>query len=1392
MAEVNSEIIAQFKGNHIRHLDDSEKAAMRRAAERVKIFLKKTGREDWINEMNQLLADDLGHLRAGPFRSFYGAVSKVFYGRRLYLYAEEKKKDGLLDGEPLQLELTLLHEIGAMAERRHEENLELEEEYVFNMVKSDGPYRLDKLGATIGEAIKKRHLMDLLREIMSPELAEEKSAVETMLNVTMDIVNLFKEVPAERIKAAEVDELENVEIEREKIIELLIEGSIAMEGFFAGAATRMRKGPLYVLDPWEVVEEVINGDTGVEEEIRKRTMLALSRCDPRLRMMIAEKSEIDVMLVSELAEYTHNKSKDLSDARIQNNLSMIVLDEELVGLSLNVIKEISVRGIGLGPRQLMMLRIAIETVLEDAGRTEEIIKQALKNYPVVLHVNSQIEENVKKDLLRNDFYGFSRDRVIIVPQPQLPGWYIDEEGEIKIDTRSMCAPYNHGWARMQLGWREQGYTLGENGEIKTVEESVIERLRKEGVKYLVLHRINDSNRLSEKGVLDIDLIALSVKRIEEGYGMTVELVGNPLGTKGGLGMRIDDRPEMFLLETLNAKDPALEKRFSDMTKEAKSSGKTGLPYNAMRQVEGIERTEEPMKDGLPISLRIRNGNRIYLEVPVGDATRVKGIKVRAVMRTKDRFIQQEINGELIHDFKEPGHTPDALRFFAGQDKNSKFVELAGRYRRPDGGIEGTPDVVRGIPEAMREELNTWGQAINLGLVVISEGSIQAGGIEKLDNAAYQRRLMEILGFVQHSIAGPPLEVEIVVMPMMEEMPLMWYDGSGEISRVYMQVLALSQYVPVSYAFYAGHHEMVVHVYKGIIDENEAGYESLVQMTYYPDSVKEINGFLKGAGFIRTRTRNALLDNVLNRVTAEEWELEVIRQLLKMKQEELFNEWDKAGKNDGLKEEFLKQVKSINATYPGGVTRYRENALKEIESSGRGDNTFKGLTPRVPKGVELSEIDDEYMRQEEAGMREANRISIVLVAGGLGERLGYPGIKVGIPVSLVTMDTYLDWFLRNTVALQEKANRLKKENYRIPFVIMTSPDTDSSTKAMLEERGFELEEEKDYGQYSLYIGSDIDVTIVRQGAVPAVKDVEGNFCLKNRYELKAKPHGHGDVHMLLAHYGLVHKWVEDGRTHTVFIQDTNGQVFNAVPAGLGVSLERGFDFNFLTVPREAGAQVGAIADLVNSKGEAITANVEYNHLDPLLRATINPQGDIADPETGKSPFPGNLNVFIVNNEVYERVLNDTKGVIGEFVNPKYADDTHTSFRSPTRLETMMQDLAKKMKEVGFTNFSERDIFSPVKNNLETGEENAKKNLYPDVMATGENDLYKYYRKLLNKAGVEIEVEGEKRVVQGIPFGQGAKVVLSPAFGRTVKEVLGKVKGGRISGRSTLYLEGEGIE
>jgi UDP-N-acetylglucosamine pyrophosphorylase len=51
------------------------------------------------------------------------------------------------------------------------------------------------------------------------------------------------------------------------------------------------------------------------------------------------------------------------------------------------------------------------------------------------------------------------------------------------------------------------------------------------------------------------------------------------------------------------------------------------------------------------------------------------------------------------------------------------------------------------------------------------------------------------------------------------------------------------------------------------------------------------------------------------------------------------------------------------------------------------------TLQVPSGEILNFGDDNFVSLEAAGIKEAHNAAFVLVAGGLGERLGYKGIKV---------------------------------------------------------------------------------------------------------------------------------------------------------------------------------------------------------------------------------------------------------------------------------------------------------------------------------------------------------------------------------------------------------------
>lgn len=115
------------------------------------------------------------------------------------------------------------------------------------------------------------------------------------------------------------------------------------------------------------------------------------------------------------------------------------------------------------------------------------------------------------------------------------------------------------------------------------------------------------------------------------------------------------------------------------------------------------------------------------------------------------------------------------------------------------------------------------------------------------------------------------------------------------------------------------------------------------------------------------------------------------------------------------------------------------------------------------------------------------------------------------------------------------------------------------------------------------------------------------------------------------------------------------------------------------------------------------NVEYNQLDPLLRTQGGGEGDVSDPATGYSPFPGNANNIVIEMGAYAKTLRgEDQGVVVEFVNPKYKDDTRTEFNKPTRLECMMQDIPKlfqkemgKEANIGFTMFDRWFTFSPAK-------------------------------------------------------------------------------------------------
>mmetsp|Transcript_16645 Transcript_16645/g.54200 ORF Transcript_16645/g.54200 Transcript_16645/m.54200 type:complete len:614 (+) Transcript_16645:70-1911(+) len=504
------------------------------------------------------------------------------------------------------------------------------------------------------------------------------------------------------------------------------------------------------------------------------------------------------------------------------------------------------------------------------------------------------------------------------------------------------------------------------------------------------------------------------------------------------------------------------------------------------------------------------------------------------------------------------------------------------------------------------------------------------------------------------------------------------------------------------------------------------------------------------------------------------EAELYELLVSLGQGHLFEGWTKDEEKRGS---FFAQMELLNKSYPGGLEAYVESAKSLLAASARGDNPLEGWVPSVPEGESLEFGSPEWYDFEALGEEEAGKCAFVLVAGGLGERLGYSRIKVELPTETLTKTSYLEYYIQNILAIQQRGRRRT-----LPLAIMVSGDTADMTEEMLVTH-------KDFG------AAPGQITLLKQEKVAALTDNDAKIARDGNFAVQSKPHGHGDVHVLLHQSGLVKKWASQGIEWVYFFQDTNALGFRPLYATLGVSKQRNLHCNFLAVPRLPGQAVGGIAKLEKKEDDGVSTmviNVEYNQLDPLLRATTSPEGDVAGPDSKFSPYPGNINQFVLRCGPYLKTLEKTKGVMGEFVNPKYADASKTTFKKPARLECMMQDYPKVLdpsEKVGFISVASWIAFSPCKN----ATADAKSKNPPACALSAEADQYFHCAEMLRTLGCDVGKSDKDETWCGISSSTlSPAVVLAPALGVALKDLKSKFpapKFVKISKTSSLVLNGD---
>ena len=111
---------------------------------------------------------------------------------------------------------------------------------------------------------------------------------------------------------------------------------------------------------------------------------------------------------------------------------------------------------------------------------------------------------------------------------------------------------------------------------------------------------------------------------------------------------------------------------------------------------------------------------------------------------------------------------------------------------------------------------------------------------------------------------------------------------------------------------------------------------------------------------------------------------------------------------GLSQQLLK----LDGGYPGGLKSYITKAKKLLQDSKNGVNPLDGWTPAVPQGESFELGTDKYKETEAKGMELFGNVGFVLVAGGLGERLGYNGAKVCLSLLILSQVSLVQCKMQN--------------------------------------------------------------------------------------------------------------------------------------------------------------------------------------------------------------------------------------------------------------------------------------------------------------------------------------------------------------------------------------------
>lgn len=234
----------------------------------------------------------------------------------------------------------------------------------------------------------------------------------------------------------------------------------------------------------------------------------------------------------------------------------------------------------------------------------------------------------------------------------------------------------------------------------------------------------------------------------------------------------------------------------------------------------------------------------------------------------------------------------------------------------------------------------------------------------------------------------------------------------------------------------------------------------------------------------------------------------------------------------------------------------------------------------------SDIQPEQAQQAGQQAWRSGQFAVILVAGGLGTRLGFDQPKGMYPIGPISRKSLFQIHFEKIVALG------RRYGVRVPVYLMTSPETHDKTVAFLDQHGrFGLPAE--------------DLYVFCQGTMPAVDAATGKVLLAEKHRLALSPDGHGGMLAAFDRSGAMAHAATRGIRHLFYFQVDNPLVQVGHPEFLGYHLLSGSEYT---------SQVVRKRDPLERVGNVVAVDgrlhvIEYSDLPDEIARQRNPDGSL---------------------------------------------------------------------------------------------------------------------------------------------------------------------------------------